>query len=154
MFFIILGLIVSIGLFVWGIKKIGFKVPLLIWCILILLCFIPMGTICDMGHEEFIKFGEYNLYPYEDDETYLKIGNNYFYCNINISEGENIKYDTVEEIKLLKSETKVYELDDIKNPIIVKYTAKPKKNFFTFGLGDYAKMYEVFIPKGTISINK
>ena len=59
----------------------------------------------------------------------------------------------IDEIWILKKETKVYELDDVDNPIIIKYTAKPKKNFFTFGLGDYAEMYKIFIPKGTIGIN-
>ena len=154
MFFILLGLIVAIGMFIFGINKKGFDWGLLIMCILLFIVFIPLGTICDMGHEEFVKAEEYNLYLYEDNETYLKIGDHYYFCNIIQSEKENIKYEAIDEIMILKKETRVYELNNINNPIIEKYTAKPKKNFFTFGLREHTQMYKVFIPKGTISINK
>ena len=95
---------------------------------------------------------EYNLMPYENGEKYLKVGNNYYYFNINEESDIINDYSMVQEMYTLKKETKVIEKENIDKPIIIEYEAKQKKNFFSFGLGSPAQKFRIFIPKGTIGI--
>lgn len=151
MFFIILGF-VCIFVTVIMFRKMGFNWDILFLNALLFLCFIVLGTIADWGHEEFIKKEEIKIYQYSNSDRYVKVSKDYYYLNIDKSEEYNVEYDSIKEVYISRDEAEVYEQDDINTPVVVKYTAKPKKNFFTFGLRDDDEMYRIYIPKGTIGI--
>ena len=152
MFFILLGLCLCAIFITVLIRRGELKPSILFLCLLLMIPLTALGTVADWGNQGFTKAEEYKLYAYEDCNKYIKIGNSYYYFNINANEKYGVEYEAIDEMQVKKSESKIYENDNIEIPVIVKYTAKPIKNFFTFGIRESDEMFKFFIPTGSYTI--
>lgn len=152
MFFVLLGLVICTAFVIGLYKTKCLNIFFSTFVLLILFLFIVFGIYGECGHEEFVKADEIPIYQYSESDKYVKVSDEKYYFMLNKSEDYDVEYDSLEGWNVLKEKTTIYEQESIEKPIIVKYTAKRVKNFFTFGLGPDYEKYKIYIPKGTIGI--
>lgn len=151
---ILFGLMLCLAIGILTYKYKVFNVDICILLTFLMLLSIFFGVFIPFGYEEFKKVEEIPICKYEDSNKYVKEGLNYYKFLINKSKEYDVNYDSYEEYQVLKDRSRVYEQESIEIPVIVKYIAKSKRNFVTFGLLPDKEQFRIYIPKGTLYVER